>query len=218
MDDIVKAALKKWPNVPHCYGWLALDARGQWRMRDERCQHLNLPGDIIRHTALIEFIHRNYQVDASGCWYFQNGPQRVYVDLHRTPYIIRTSTNTHRSDTGLQFHTGETVHHVEQFYLDQAGNLLLSADHRLAQIDDRDLAQCLRQIHLNGVPANVDTLFDALHDSLAAADASNAACIGQLTLMISNADTASPVSAPLLRKELSTLMQEYGYQATPRAA
>ena len=29
MDDIVKAALKKWPNVPHCYDWLALDARGQ---------------------------------------------------------------------------------------------------------------------------------------------------------------------------------------------
>ncbi|MFM7971511.1 MAG: DUF2946 family protein, partial [Betaproteobacteria bacterium] len=25
MDDIVKAALKKWPNVPACYGWLALD-------------------------------------------------------------------------------------------------------------------------------------------------------------------------------------------------
>ena len=28
MDDIVKAALKKWPNVPACYDWLALDARG----------------------------------------------------------------------------------------------------------------------------------------------------------------------------------------------
>jgi hypothetical protein len=28
MDDIVKAALLKWPNVPHCTGWLALDGRG----------------------------------------------------------------------------------------------------------------------------------------------------------------------------------------------
>ena len=36
MDDIVKQAMAKWPNVPHCYGWLALDARGDWRMRDER--------------------------------------------------------------------------------------------------------------------------------------------------------------------------------------
>ena len=38
MDDIVRAALKKWPNVPACYGWLALDARGEWYMRDERVQ------------------------------------------------------------------------------------------------------------------------------------------------------------------------------------
>ena len=38
MDDIVKAALKKWPNVPDCYGWLALDARGDWYMRDDRIQ------------------------------------------------------------------------------------------------------------------------------------------------------------------------------------
>ena len=43
MDDIVKAALKKWPNVPHCYGWLALDARGDWYMRDERIRFAELP-------------------------------------------------------------------------------------------------------------------------------------------------------------------------------
>ena len=47
MDDIVKQAIAKWPNVPHCYGWLALDARGNWRMRDERSQALALPGDRI---------------------------------------------------------------------------------------------------------------------------------------------------------------------------
>ena len=38
MDEIVKAALKKWPNVPACRGWLALDARGNWYMRDDRVQ------------------------------------------------------------------------------------------------------------------------------------------------------------------------------------
>ena len=27
MDDNVQAALKKWPNVPHCYGRQELDAR-----------------------------------------------------------------------------------------------------------------------------------------------------------------------------------------------
>ena len=38
MDDIVKAALAKWPNVPNCYGWLGLDARGNWYMRDDQAQ------------------------------------------------------------------------------------------------------------------------------------------------------------------------------------
>ena len=33
MDEIVKAALKKWPNVPHCHGWLALDARADAQAR-----------------------------------------------------------------------------------------------------------------------------------------------------------------------------------------
>ena len=33
MDDIVKAAMAKWLNVPDCYGWLGLDARGRWWMR-----------------------------------------------------------------------------------------------------------------------------------------------------------------------------------------
>ncbi|MCD6666313.1 MAG: DUF2946 family protein, partial [Hydrogenophaga sp.] len=28
MDEIVKAAMAKWPQVPACYGWLGLDARG----------------------------------------------------------------------------------------------------------------------------------------------------------------------------------------------
>ncbi len=25
MDAIVEQAMRKWPNVPHCYGWLGLD-------------------------------------------------------------------------------------------------------------------------------------------------------------------------------------------------
>ena len=52
MDDIVKQAMAKWPNVPDCYGWLGLDARGAWRMRDERAQHLNTPGDKVTQAAL----------------------------------------------------------------------------------------------------------------------------------------------------------------------
>lgn len=91
MDDIVKAALAKWPNVPHCTGWLLLDRRGQWRMRDEHAQARGELGTPIRHTALIAFINRNYEADEHGQWFFQNGPQRVYVELAYTPWVVRLS-------------------------------------------------------------------------------------------------------------------------------
>ena len=40
MDDLVLQAMAKWPNVPDCYGWLGLDARGDWYMRDDQTQAL----------------------------------------------------------------------------------------------------------------------------------------------------------------------------------
>src|SRR3990167_6791426 len=89
MDDIVKQAMAKWPNVPDCYGWLGLDARGDWYMRDDRVQVLGAftsgvagaKGSRLLHDKLIAFIQRNYQADEQGRWFFQNGPQRVYVEL-----------------------------------------------------------------------------------------------------------------------------------------
>ncbi|CAB3780299.1 DUF2946 family protein [Pararobbsia alpina] len=89
MDDIVRQALAKWPNVPACYGWLLLDRRGNWRMRDEVVQRDRGLGTPIRHAALSAFIVRNYDVDANGQWYFQNGPQRVYVELEYAPWVVR---------------------------------------------------------------------------------------------------------------------------------
>jgi hypothetical protein len=89
MDEQVLRSLIKWPNVPDCYGWLALDRRGQWRMRDEFAQHNGLPGRVIEHTALKEFISRNYARDDSGRYFFQNGPQRVFITLNATPWIVR---------------------------------------------------------------------------------------------------------------------------------
>ncbi|MFX1761163.1 DUF2946 family protein [Paraburkholderia sp. A1RI-2L] len=92
MDDIVKQALARWPNVPHCTGWLLLDARGHWRLRDEADQAQGAPGTLIRHEALIGFINRNYGRDAKGQWFFQNGPQRVYVELEYTPLVVRLAS------------------------------------------------------------------------------------------------------------------------------
>lgn len=130
MDDMVKAALAKWPHVPHCWGWLALDARGDWYMRDDRTQAAGpFPqsrGSRIQHDKLREFIHRNYESDAQGCWYFQNGPQRVYVELERTPYIWRLTPGAHTS-LALHAHTGQPARYLAS-WLDEAGRLYLHTD------------------------------------------------------------------------------------------
>jgi hypothetical protein len=97
MDDIVKQAMAKWPNVPDCYGWLGLDARGNWYMRDDRAQACGAfasgkpgaKGSMLQHVKLIDFIERNYAADEQGRWFFQNGPQRVYVELEVTPRVWR---------------------------------------------------------------------------------------------------------------------------------
>lgn len=147
MDDIVKKAMTKWPNVPDCYGWLGLDARGAWRMRDERAQQLNLPGDKVQQAALLAFINRNYEADARGCWYFQNGPQRVFVNLEATPYIARTDPAL-----GLTVQTGAALA-PEAAYLSEAGSLIVTAGKVVAQVDDRDMAQLLAAMTLDGKAA-----------------------------------------------------------------
>ena len=152
MDDIVKQAMAKWPNVPDCYGWLSLDARGAWRMRDERAQQLDLPGDKVKQAALLSFINRNYAADARGCWFFQNGPQRVFVNLEATPFIARTDPVN-----GLTVQTGATLT-PQAAYLTETGALILTADEVVAQVDDRDVVQLLESMRIDGKDAGDDAL------------------------------------------------------------
>ncbi|MES2902183.1 MAG: DUF2946 family protein [Pseudomonadota bacterium] len=153
MDDIVKKAMAKWPDVPDCYGWLALDARGAWRMRDERAQHLGLAGDKVVQTALLGFINRNYLADARGCWYFQNGPQRVYLNLEATPYIARTDPAQ-----GLVLHTGEAAGIPQRAFLTEAGELVFDFSGKIAQLDDRDAAQLMTQFEIDGATVSDEEL------------------------------------------------------------
>lgn len=161
MDDIVKQAMAKWPNVPHCYGWLALDARGSWRMRDEGAQAQQLKGDKITNPALIHFINRNYLHDETGCWYFQNGPQRVYVDLEVTPFVVRID-----SGLNLVLHTGEPMTAVQAAWLTEIGQLILQNAEKAALLDDRDLEQCLSRLKINGITANEDQILAWLSGSV----------------------------------------------------
>jgi hypothetical protein len=153
MDDIVKQAMAKWPNVPHCYGWLALDARGGWRMRDEAAQQANAAGDKLNNATLVGFINRNYGHDDAGRWYFQNGPQRVYVNLEATPYIARTDPAQ-----GLVLQTGAALDRIERLFLTEAGVPVVQAGDIVAQLDDRDVAQLFEALELDGQPAGDEAL------------------------------------------------------------
>lgn len=141
MDDIVKQAMAKWPNVPHCYGWLGLDARGNWYMRDDRAQAAGpfsggtpqSKGSLLKHDKLIDFIQRNYERDAMGQWFFQNGPQRVYVELEATPWIWRVG-----GDLQVQAHSGATAA-VRACLLDAQGRVYLDTDLGFGLVHTQDV-------------------------------------------------------------------------------
>ena len=126
MDDTVIAALAKWPDVPAVFGWLSLTARGQWRLR----------GEPIGNAAICEFIGRNYAGDERGCWYFQNGPQRVFVELEATPWIYRLG-----SSRSVVTHTDRVVARCHGAAVLDGGRLLLNTEVGPGVVDDRDVAQ-----------------------------------------------------------------------------
>jgi hypothetical protein len=142
MDDIVKQAMAKWPNVPDCYGWLALDARGNWYMRDERAQAAGrfdsgkpgAKGSLLKHEKLIDFIARNYLADAQGRWYFQNGPQRVFVELQATPWVWRVN-----ADFSVHAHTGAPAR-VQRCWVDELGHVYLETDLGFGLVHTQDVA------------------------------------------------------------------------------
>jgi hypothetical protein len=150
MDDLVRQAMAKWPNVPDCYGWLGLDDRGQWLMRDDRVQALGAfqsgvpgaKGSVLRHDKLIDFIGRNYEADAQGRWYFQNGPQRVYVELESTPLVWRVSP-----DGTAATHTGR-ICEVLACLVDEDGRVYLHTAQGLGLVHTLDVgvvAECIEQ-------------------------------------------------------------------------
>ena len=146
MDASVIAALAKWPDVPAVFGWLRLDRRGNWLIRGER----------LHQPALTGFICRNYACDEHGRYFFQNGPQRVYVSLDYTPWICRFG----QGDPLV--HTGKAVS-VDELLFDDEGNLLIRWMDQVALIDDRDLPAmlaCLR--HCDGKPVDDSTILMAI--------------------------------------------------------
>ena len=124
MDSVVARAMAKWPNVQAVYGWLSLDRRGNWLIKGER----------ISNAALREFIARNYEAERDGRWYFQNGPQRVYVTLAYTPLVV------HYEGDDLVDHCGRPFA-ARTRYLDDEGSVLVAGERGVALLDDRDLGR-----------------------------------------------------------------------------
>lgn len=127
------AALARWPDVPACYDWLSLDRRGTWRLR----------GEAVEHAGLAGFLNANYGCDESGNWLVHNGPQRVYVALEYTPWVLRL-----HPDGSLTTHAGTGVAAVAAACLDEEGNVVLGTELGAGLLDDRDLAGFLAECRL----------------------------------------------------------------------
>ena len=159
MDDIVLKAMLKWPGVPSCEGWLGLDERGDWYMRDEQVQAMGsfkhgcsvgdkrIKGSKLAHKKLMAYIGRNYssEILSNGkqAWYFQNGPQKVYVTLACTPYIWRL-TEVHDQhgvpqSPVIRSHTGLLAKYVK-CQLDATGRLFIHTDLGLGLVHSMDVS------------------------------------------------------------------------------
>ncbi len=165
MDDEVLRALRRWPSVPAMFGWLRLDRRGNWRLVDRGLpgfdETRDASGSTITNQRIVAFIARNYACDERGRWFWQNGPQRVYVDLDAAPLVLRAiggvdrsaevdadatpdaNANANASTAGtVRFvaHTGTEVSRIDSAWTGPEGQLLLGTDLGGAIVHDLDLA------------------------------------------------------------------------------
>lgn len=129
-------------------------------MRDDATQAKGLfdsgapgaKGSLLSHAKLIGFIERNYAQDAVGQWYFQNGPQRVYVALEVTPWILRVDPQG-----SLRTHTSLAVDY-NGCYMDETGRLYIETNVGLGLVHTQDVLEASHFIESSvWVPEEVDS-------------------------------------------------------------
>jgi hypothetical protein len=110
-------------------------------MRDDAVQARGALGEPIRHDALLGFINRNYECDELGQWFFQNGPQRVYVELVYTPWVVRLAEDGDSGLLGLTDQAGQRFEPAAAYCDDEGGVLFADAAEppRIAVLHDHDL-------------------------------------------------------------------------------
>ncbi len=191
MDEVVARAIVKWPNVAAAFGWLALDRRGRWHLK----------GELISNPAVTAFISRNYGQDAQGRWFFQNGPQRVFVTLAYTPFVYRLTAAQMR----LRAHTGVPAQRLQEAWLDETGSVLLGTELGIGLLHDQDLQELVSCI---SAPQDARLSDD---DLLAALDAKGA-WAGKLELRLRGA------RLPLRHIESGAVPRQFGFEPDPRPA
>jgi hypothetical protein len=131
-------------------------------MRDDRVQHAGpfpqVKGSRILHDKLREFIHRNYAADEAGCWFFQNGPQRVYVELEAAPWVWRLSA--HAGRTAIHSHS-EIAATFASAWLDEHGRVFLATELGLGIVHTLDMGLAADAVE-RGEWAPADARFDSL--------------------------------------------------------
>ena len=153
MDEHVLRGMARWPDVPAVYGWLALDRRGNWLLK----------GEPIGNPIVTGYLARNYEHDADGNWYFQNGPQRVYVELAYTPLVYRV-VDVAPAPLAIETHTGKRAAALAGAWIDEDGTLIVDTERGVGVLDDRDLEAALAGL----VDANGGVLPEAaVEDALA---------------------------------------------------
>lgn len=194
MDPSVKDAIARWPDVPAVFGWLSLDARGRWRLHPQGQAAQGGPGESITNAQILGFINRNYEHDEAGRWFFQNGPQRVYLRLDAAPYVLRLSDDSRT----LVTHTDAAVDTVSGWWLDDGGQLYAMTPLGPGIVLDRDLPALLDRLTTpDGAP---------LLDVLDALDSGHA-----IGVTLPDAYPAAPLRLIDQRDLAATL----GFQANP---
>jgi len=128
MPPDVLRAMARSPGGPAVFGWLALDRRGDWLLREPGGERFGRIG----HAGMRAFIGRNYAADERGRWFFQNGPQRVFVDLAYAPFVLHYRGEQLFDQCGAPVSPGET-------FVDEEGSVLMRVARGVGLLDDREL-------------------------------------------------------------------------------